>query len=36
MLETVMNNAAAIGMEVNPLKTQLLCLTSAINYQVRS
>ena len=31
-----MNNAAAIGMEVNPLKTQLLCLTSAINYQVRS
>lgn len=31
-----MDNAAAIGMEVNPQKMQLLCLTSAINYQVRS
>ena len=35
-METVMSNAAAIGMEVNPAKTQLLCITSAINYQVWS
>ena len=29
-------NAAEIGMRVNPTKTQLLCTTTAINYQVRS
>ena len=36
LLMTVMQNARAIEMEVNPSKTQLLCITSAINYQVRS
>lgn len=35
-LNTVMENAARIGMVVNPLKTQLLCTTTAINYDVRS
>ena len=36
MMSTVLNNASAIGMQVNPAKTQLLCVTSAINYQVHS
>ena len=36
MFNRISANAAAIGMEVNPAKTQLLCITSAINYEVRS
>ena len=35
-LETVMENSKAIGMVVNPKKTQLVCTTTAINYEVRS
>ena len=31
----VAGNAAAIGMLINPDKTQLLCVTTAINYDVR-
>ena len=34
--DQVSSNAMAIGMVVNPDKTQLLCVTTAINYQVRS
>ena len=35
-LDTVIENAAKIGMVVNPQKTQLLCSTTAINYDVRA
>ena len=34
--DLVAKNAAAVGMKMNGLKTQLLCITSAINYDVRS
>lgn len=33
---TVGRNATAVGIKVNALKTQLLCLSTAINYEVRS
>ena len=35
-LENVTKRANMMGMKVNGSKTQLLCVTSAINYQVRS
>ena len=35
-LQTVCDNAAAVGMIVNPSKTQILCTSTAINSDVRS
>ena len=35
-LETIKENAEETGMKVNEQKTQALCITTAINYQIRS
>ena len=35
-LNTIVENAAKIGMKVNKNRTQLLCTSTAINYDVRS
>ena len=36
MYEIIEENAQSIGMEVNPAKTKLLCVSSALNYNVSS
>ena len=35
-METVKNNCERIGLKVNAAKTQLLCISTAINYDVRA